>query len=158
MTDVDDRSDIARITIQSYRGALIASIQIDLDERVLRRFQSDLLECVRRSDPEVAIIDLSGVDVMDAQDFEGLRRIVNSAAMMGTKTIICGMQAGVAASLVYLDVPIEGLATSRSLDTALAALDASTSRDEEVEAIEELENQDQEDANGIERDEAHDPE
>ncbi len=158
MTDVDDSSDVARITIQPYRGALIASIQVDFEERVLRRFQSDLLECVRSSGAETAIIDLSGVDVMDAQDFGALRRIIDMVSLMGSETILCGIQPGVAASLVYLNVPLDDLKTSRNLDAALAALDASASRDEEVQAPDEPEDRDRDVANGSEQYEVHDSE
>ncbi len=150
MTGVDDSSDVARITIQPYRGALIASIQVDLDERVLRRFQSDLLDCVRSSGAKVAIIDISGVDVMDGEDFKGIRSIVAMVALMGTETILCGMQPGVVASLVYLDVPLEGLKTKLNLDATLAELDAFESRAEEITQSGALE--DREVANEIERD------
>jgi rsbT antagonist protein RsbS len=143
---------VARITIQPYRGALIASIQVDLEERVLRRFQSDLLECIRSSGADVAIIDLSGVDVMDGEDFAGLRRVIEMAALMGTGSVLCGMQPGVAASLVDLDVSLDGLEISRSLDTALAQVAAK----EQVPEPEDLEAR--EIVNGSERDEAPDPE
>jgi rsbT antagonist protein RsbS len=150
------RSDVARIAIQPYRRALIASIQVDLDDRVLRQFQSDLLECVRTSDADVAIIDLSGVDVMDGTDFEALRRVIEMAALMGTKSILCGMQPGVAASLVDLDVPLVGLQISRSLDSALAQVAAAEEQQEPAAETEDLD--DQEFIDGLERNDALDPE
>src|SRR5262245_32860626 len=122
MTDAANSSDIARITIQPHRGALIASIQVDLDQHVLRRFQSDLLESVRSSRSRFVIMDLTGVAVLDESDFAGLRRTIDMAALMGTRTILCGLRPGVAASLVDLDVPIDDLQTSLNLDAALAEI------------------------------------
>lgn len=156
MTQNDDSSDVARITIQPYRGALIASIQVDLEDRVLRQFQCDLLESVRTNDADVAILDLSGVEVMDWEDFAGLRRVIDMAALMGTQTVLCGMQPGVAASLVELDVPLDGLTTRLNLEIALTEIAASESTAEqfgEAQDADELEN-----VNGSERDEAPDRE
>jgi rsbT antagonist protein RsbS len=156
MTGIEDSSDVARITIQPYRGALIAAIQVDLDQRVLRQFQTDLLACVRSSDAEVVIIDLSGVEVMDGQDFEGLRQVIDMASLMGTESILCGMQPGVAAALVELDVPLDGLRTCLNLETALADLESSESSEPQVGEAEAME--DRELVNGTARDEILDPE
>ena len=133
---MDDGSDVARVTIQSHRGALIASIQVDLEERVLRRFQSDLLEQVRSSKARAVIIDLTGVEVMDGTDFDGLRRTIDMVALMGTPTILCGLRPGVAAALVDLNVATEGLQTCLSLDRALDAVAAAESGDPNVAATE----------------------
>jgi rsbT antagonist protein RsbS len=156
MTDNGDSSDIARITIQPYHGALIASIQVDLEERVLRQFQNDLLECVRNNDADVAILDLSAVEIMDREDFAGLRRVIDMAALMGTQTVLCGMQPGVAASLVELDVPLDGLKTRLSLEIALAEISAPESSTGQLDGSQDLD--DRENVNGSKRDEALDRE
>jgi rsbT antagonist protein RsbS len=128
MTEIYDSSDIARITIQPHRGALIASIQVDLDQRVLERFQADLLQRIEDSRARFVIIDLTGVAVMDESDFAALRRTIDMVSLMGTDTILCGLRPGVAASLVDLDVSIAGLRTQLNLDAALAEIAARESR------------------------------
>jgi rsbT antagonist protein RsbS len=120
MSEARDISDVARITIQPHRGGLIASVQVDLDHRVLQRFQTDLLERIQESRAQFVIIDLTGVAIMDDADFTGIRRAVEMAALMGTPTVLCGLRPGVAAALVDLDVPIGGLRTKLNLDAALA--------------------------------------
>jgi rsbT antagonist protein RsbS len=124
MSEARDSSDVARITIQPHRGGLIASVQVDLDQRVLQRFHSDLLERIQESRPRFVIVDLTGVAIMDAADFAGIRRAVDMTALMGTPTVLCGLRPGVAAALVDLDVPIEGLRTELNLDAALAGFAA----------------------------------
>ena len=121
MTD-EGAGSAPRVTIQPYGGALIASIQVDVDDRVLRRLQADLLEAVRRDGSKAVLIDLAGVELLDAEDFAGLRRIVDAVSLMGAETVLCGVRPGVAASLVRLDAPVDGLRTELSLDTALAAI------------------------------------
>jgi len=129
VTGMDDGSDVARVTIQSHRGVLIAVIQVDLEERVLRRFQSDLLEQVRCSKARAVIIDLTGVEVMDGTDFDGLRRTIDMVSLMGTRTVLCGLRPGVAAALVDLNVATEGFQTTLSLDRALDIVAAGESGD-----------------------------
>jgi rsbT antagonist protein RsbS len=119
-----DGSDVARVPIQPHRGGLIASIQVDLDGRVLQQFQSDLLERIQASRARFVIIDLTAVAVMDANDFSELRRAVDMVALMGAPTIMCGLRPGVAAALVDLGVPTDGLRTTLNLDAALAQVAA----------------------------------
>jgi rsbT antagonist protein RsbS len=120
MTAGDDGSEVARVPIQPHRGGLIASIQVDLDTRVLQQFQSDLLRRIEDSRARFVIIDLTAVTVMDAGDFTELRRAVEMVSLMGAATVLCGLRPGVAASLVDLGVPIDGLRTTLNLDAALA--------------------------------------
>jgi hypothetical protein len=61
---------------------------------------------------------------MDAADFTELRRAVAMVSLMGADAILCGLRPGVAASLVDLGVPIDGLRTMLNLDTALAQVTA----------------------------------
>ena len=120
MRGESDSSDVARVTIQPHRGGLIASIQVDLDRRVLQQFQSDLLERIEASRARFVIVDMTAVAVMDAGDFTELRRAVDMVTLMGAPTILCGLRPGVAAALVDLGVPIDGLRTTLNLDAALA--------------------------------------
>jgi anti-anti-sigma regulatory factor len=44
------------------------------------------------------IIDVTGVEVMDGADFDGLRRTIDVVALLGTRTVLCGRRQGVAAA------------------------------------------------------------
>jgi rsbT antagonist protein RsbS len=124
MTGADDGSDVVRVPIQPHRSGLIASVQVDLDRRVLQQFQSDLLERIEASRARFVIIDLTAVAVMDAGDFTELRRALDMVTLMGAPTIVCGLRPGVAAALVDLGVPLDGLRTTLNLDAALAQIAA----------------------------------
>jgi anti-anti-sigma regulatory factor len=50
---------------------------------VLHQFRTDLLERLQDSGATGVIIDLSGVRIMDADDFDGVRRTLDMAALMG---------------------------------------------------------------------------
>ena len=123
---------IQRIPLQLSRDYLVASIQIDLSEGVLKQFRSDLLESLRSSGARGAILDLSGVRIMDGEDFEELRRTMAMAAVMGATPVVCGLQAGVVAALVDLGADIDGIDAARDLDGAFELLDALLERGDET--------------------------
>jgi anti-anti-sigma regulatory factor len=121
---VEGRGGVERIPLQISRDCVVASIQIDLDEQVLRRFRDDLLGLIHRSGLVAVILDVSGVDLMDGQDFQALRKIIAMTELMGSRCIVAGLQAGVVASLVELEVDLEDLETTLNLDAAFEALDS----------------------------------
>jgi rsbT antagonist protein RsbS len=133
-----------RIAIQSNQGSLIASIQVGLSGPVLQQFQGDLLERVASDGASAVVIDLSGVAIIDAEDFEFLRRTVAMASIMGAKSIIAGLRPGVASSLVEMDVDLKGIQTAHDLDAALDELngerDSEPVADHEEEIVTEDEN------------------
>jgi rsbT antagonist protein RsbS len=113
-----ETSDIPRIPLQLSRNCVVASIQVDLSEEVLQQFQSSLLELLHASGARGIILDVSGVQVLDLQDFEALRRTVDMAALMGARTIISGLRPGVVSSLVELDADTENIEATLNLDEA----------------------------------------
>lgn len=119
-------SETPPIPIQVSRGSLIASVQVDLGEEVLRRFQQDLLAAIRNTGVTRVVLDLSSVTIIDAHDFEHLRRTLSMASLMGATCVLAGIQAGVASSLVELGVSTSGLSTALGLDAALDALEPET--------------------------------
>jgi rsbT antagonist protein RsbS len=100
------------------QGCVVASIQIDLDDRVLAAFRDELLEFVRSSGARGVILDLSGVDVMDAADFRALRDTMRMAHLMGASTVLSGLQAGVVSALIDLGIDTEGVIATATLDDA----------------------------------------
>ncbi|MDJ0878873.1 MAG: STAS domain-containing protein [Halieaceae bacterium] len=112
----------ARIPMQVSRGCIVVSIQVDLSEAVLAQFRTDLLELLQRSGAEAVILDVSGIAIMDLQEFQALRDTMSMAALMGARTIFSGFQAGVVSSLVELEAPISDIQAALNLDTAFELL------------------------------------
>jgi rsbT antagonist protein RsbS len=119
MTD----SGIQRIPLQVARGCVVASIQIDLDPEVLRQFRIDLLECVQKSRANGVILDVSGIDILDLDDFNGLRSTMEMAAVLGARPILSGLNPGMVSALIDLGVDQEGVIAVLNLDDAFRLLD-----------------------------------
>ena len=119
----------SRSPFQLSRGCVIASIQIDLDEGVLVSFRQELLAFLRSSGARRVILDLSGVTVMDAEEFVTLRATIDMARLMGARTVISGLQPGIVSALVDLEVDAHGIEATRTLDDAFERF--TSARDEE---------------------------
>ena len=116
-------SDIQRIPLQVTRGCVVASIQIDLDPEVLRQFRIDLLECVQKSRANGVILDVSGIDILDLDDFNELRSTMEMAEIMGARPILSGLKPGVVSALIDLGADPEGVNAVLNLDDAFRLLD-----------------------------------
>jgi rsbT antagonist protein RsbS len=119
----DDTGGIARIPLQISRDCVVASIQVDLSDAVLRRFRTELLELIQTSGARGVILDVSGIEVMDYEDFEALRRTMAMARLMGAPSVLAGLQAGVVSSLVELGAETEDIVAVMDLDDAFRIMD-----------------------------------
>ena len=128
----DERGGIAKIPLQISRNCIIASIQIDLSDAVLRHFWMELLELIQSSGAHGVILDVSGIEVMDYEDFEALHKTMAMARLMGAPSVLAGLQAGVVSSLVELGAETEDIVAAMDLDDAFRVMDqlrATTDRD-----------------------------
>ena len=116
-------SGIQRIPLQVTRGCVVASIQIDLDPEVLRQFRIDLLECVQKSRANGVILDVSGIDILDLDDFNGLRSTMEMAEVLGARSILSGLNPGMVSALIDLGADPEGVNAVLNLDDAFRLLD-----------------------------------
>ena len=110
--------ELIRIPLQLSRGCVIASIQIDLTESVLSHFRTDLLNFIQQSTANKIIVEVSGVEVMDADEFEALRLILDMTQIMGSEYIVVGLNAGIISTLIKVNARTDGLRTAVSLDEA----------------------------------------
>ena len=116
-------SSVQRIPLQVVRGCVVASIQIDLDPEVLRQLRNDLLERVQLSNAEGVILDVSGVDILDLDDYNGLRSTMEMAEVMGARSILSGLKPGVVSALIDLGADPEGVNAVLNLDNAFQLLE-----------------------------------
>ena len=107
------------IVINKVENALLATFQATLSETSLAQFQTSLLN--RISDPSVQYVlcDLSGVDILDIDEYLSITKTFNMASLMGVNTIMVGLNPGVAATLVDYDIDISQFQYALNIDDAL---------------------------------------
>ncbi len=116
------RADTPRIAMQLSRGIVVASIQVDLDEDVIDRFREDLLGRVHETGSRAVILDVSGLETLDSEEFAALRRIIAMAELLGAASVLAGLQPGVVSSLIETGAEVEGLQAAIDLDAAFDLL------------------------------------
>ena len=112
------------IPLQLSQQCVVASIQVDLDDEVLHVFRQELLELLQSSGARGIILDLSGVSIIDAEDFRALRDTMDMARLMGAITVVSGLQPGVVSALIDLEADTRGVDATLTLDDAFERMAA----------------------------------
>lgn len=126
-------TDTPAVAIQVSRNIVVASIQVDLDDNVLDRFRQDLLRRVHETGSRGVILDVSGLETLDPDEFAALRGIIRTCAIMGSESILAGLRPGVVSALVEAGADIDGLRAAINLDAAFSQLELQSQPDIEPE-------------------------
>ena len=105
--------------IQVWEGILTLPIVGQVSgARATTIMQALLSEIVQRG-AHHAILDLTGVDTLDAETADHLLRIVRAAELLGARAIVTGIRPKVAQTIVELGVDLAGLTTVADLEEGL---------------------------------------
>ena len=115
-------TDIPGISMQVSRDVVVASIQVDLDDDVLARFRDDLLRRIHETSSRGVILDVSGLETLDSNEFAALRRIITMTNIMGAESVLVGLRPGVVSALIETGADVDGLRAAIDLDAAFALL------------------------------------
>jgi rsbT antagonist protein RsbS len=108
------------IVIQVQSDCVLVTVQKDLDKEFLEVLKTDLLNYCFQKSLKGVILDLSGVAILDSENFEGINKIIHSTRLLGYPCIISGLGAAVVSSLVMSDLDFDGIVAYNSLDQALS--------------------------------------
>ena len=115
-------SDIPGVAIQVSREVVVASIQVDLDDDVLDRFREDLLKRIHETGSRGVVLDLSGLETLDSNEFAALRQIITTTTIMGAESVLVGLRPGVVSALMEAGADVDGLRAAIDLDAAFSLL------------------------------------
>ena len=108
--------------MQVSRDVLVAAIQVDLEDDVLARFREDLLGRLHETGSRGVILDVSGLETLDSEEFAALRRIITMCSIMGADSVLVGMRPGVVSALIEAGADVDGLQAAVNVDAAFALL------------------------------------
>jgi rsbT co-antagonist protein RsbR len=102
----------ARVTVMPLIGAI--------DSARAQQVLETLLEGIANSGARIAILDITGVPVVDTQVANALIRAAHAVKLLGAEAILTGIRPEVAQTLVGLGADLSGITTHGSLQSAIA--------------------------------------
>lgn len=110
------------VTGTRVEDCLVVTVSRDLGADTLDEVRRVTLDGVQRDGAGAVILELSGVPYMDSHEFEELRRIMHMAGLLGARSMLVGLRAGIIMHLMDCDVDVRGLPAMLGLDEALHAM------------------------------------
>jgi rsbT co-antagonist protein RsbR len=107
--------------IEVWQGILCLPIVGVVDTVRSTEMTDSLLQAVNERSVECAIVDITGIDVMDtrtADHFLGMSRAVH---LLGARCMVSGINSAIAQTMVHMGVEMQGVEFYRSLRDALKA-------------------------------------
>jgi len=106
-------------------STLLVSIQTDLHDAMAETFQEDILVTIEKDSATGLLIDVSGLETVDSYVARVLADTGKMARLMGTQTVIVGIRAEVAATLVRMGYTMGNVVrTALNVDEGLKLLGA----------------------------------
>jgi anti-anti-sigma regulatory factor len=79
-----------------------------------------LLQGIAANHAQIAIIDITGVPVVDSQVADALVRAARAVRLLGARVVLTGIRPEVAQTLVGLGIDLSGIVTRGSLQSGIA--------------------------------------
>ncbi len=105
--------------IQIWPGIIVSPLIGTLDTGRAQMFMEKLLETIVATNSPVALVDVTGVPVLDTQTAQHLMETISAAGMLGAKVVLTGVRPAIAQTLVHLGVDMTGIVTRASLAAGL---------------------------------------
>ena len=115
----EDILELSTPVMQVWDGVLLAPLIGNLDSRRAQNFMEVLLRSVAKENAQVAIIDITGVGIIDTETGRNVLETITAIGLLGAKVILTGVRATVAQTLVHLGVDLSTIETRSSLKSGL---------------------------------------
>lgn len=90
-----------------------------IDTRRATQIMETLLEGIARLQADIALLDISGVRVVDTQVADALLRAARAAKLLGAQVMLTGMSPEIAQTVVHLGADMSGILTVATLREGL---------------------------------------
>lgn len=108
--------------LRVWQGVVALPILGKLDETRAAAITERTLTEVKRAAIRHVVLDLTGVDAVDARTAQLLLGLAHAVRLLGARCVLCGVRPHVAAALVEVTDGLGGLRVARDLHVALAEI------------------------------------
>lgn len=112
-------TELSTPVIQVWEGIIALPLVGAIDSVRAKEIMEKLLDSVVQYSADIVILDITGVAVVDTQVANRLMRSVEAVRLLGTRSIITGINPVIAQTLVQLGVDLSQLNTKASLRAGL---------------------------------------
>ena len=91
-----------------------------IDSTRIQQIMETLLEGVAAQRANIAILDITGVQVIDTQVANALVQAAQAVRLLGAQVVLTGIQPQIAQTLVHLAVDLSGIVTRATLQAGIA--------------------------------------
>jgi PAS domain S-box-containing protein len=105
--------------VQVWDGIVLVPLIGTLDSQRTQQLMERLLHRVTETRSAVAIIDITGVPTVDTQTAQHVIETISAVRLLGAETILTGVRANIAQTLVHLGVDLSNVTTRSSLTAGL---------------------------------------
>jgi rsbT co-antagonist protein RsbR len=91
-----------------------------IDSTRIQQIMETLLEGISSHQAEIAILDITGVQVVDTQVADGLIRAAQAVRLLGAEIVLTGIGATMAQTLVHLGADMSTITTRGTLQDGIA--------------------------------------
>jgi rsbT co-antagonist protein RsbR len=111
--------DLSTPIIEVWAGVLCLPVVGIVDSQRSAEMTETLLETIVAKQARTAIVDITGIDVMDTKTADHFIKMAKAVRLLGADCIISGINPGIAQTLTHIGVDLTGVRTLRSLRDAL---------------------------------------
>lgn len=112
--------ELSTPVVQLWDGVLALPLIGTLDSSRTQVVMQNLLDAIVRTRSDFAIIDITGVPVVDTLVAQHLLKTVAAARLMGAECLISGIRPQIAQTIIHLGVDLAGVVTKATLADAFA--------------------------------------
>jgi rsbT co-antagonist protein RsbR len=105
---------------------IVAPLVGDLDASRMASLGQELLAGITQHRARVALVDITGVPIIDTEVAQTLLRVVQAARLLGTVVMLVGIRPEIAQTLVSLGISLDGIEIDATLQRGLARALAQT--------------------------------
>ncbi len=107
--------ELSTPTMQLFKGVVLMPLVGNIDGDRATQLITNLLEAIAEHQAEVAILDVTGVPVIDTDVARNILKAVSASKMLGSQVIITGMKPTGAQTLVQLGIDLSHITTKGTL-------------------------------------------
>jgi anti-anti-sigma regulatory factor len=112
-------NELSTPVIKVWENLLVLPIIGTLDSQRTQRMMESLLQQIVATGSKIAILDITGVPVVDTMVANHLIKTITAAGLMGAECILSGISPSIAQTIVHLGIDLSGVKTKSTMMEAM---------------------------------------